>query len=64
MPWVSPTSTGARAGSIEYALEEVRLAEDGSVWVPEQEDVTLQVGAQRERVSGSRATPSGQGWQQ
>lgn len=28
-------------GSIEYALEEVRLDQDGDVWVPSEADPTL-----------------------
>ena len=37
--------TGLRlAGTIEYALAEDRLTEEGDLWQPDEEDVTLQVG--------------------
>lgn len=31
------------AGTIEYALAEDRLTEEGDVWVPEEDDITLTV---------------------
>lgn len=30
-----------RAGSIEYAIAEDRMTDDGGLWVPLEEDVTL-----------------------
>lgn len=46
------------AGNIEYALEEVRLSEEGEVWEPEEEDVTLQVSE-----GGGREGRIGDGWE-
>jgi hypothetical protein len=31
------------AGTIEYALAEDRLTEEGAIWAPDEDDITLQV---------------------
>lgn len=44
------SSTPPAPGTIEYAVAEDRLTEEGELWAPDAEDVTLQVCARGGRA--------------
>lgn len=57
-PAVYCSPDGDAAGTIEYALAEDRLTEEGDVWAPDAEDVTMQV-CRRQMLLQSRLGAAG-----